>query len=263
MTHFRFKPQLMPPPLLPLSVQLLSPFELQVRHPPVGTPADTPDTIGPGSYLNRGFMPDRLTGSHVAAGHGSHLRHALDFTRQAPRPGSAPPASLRRSGSSRPYSAATGTGCRPPGGYVPVGAGEGAAAMAKMYGPSGADISPTELYFGVQALQALAGVDRVRGRRVQSAAAVAGVRPAGGRGGDGCDDDDGCVGVIQEEEEEEWYGGADGGAVAAAGVGGPASARLSYIGPEEVQRFSSAGFSKRVPGGKMSMNSRAAETMGL
>ena len=74
--------------------------------------------------------------------------------------------------------------------------------------------------------------------------------------------------MIQEEDEEEWYGGADGNngvtaAAATAEAGGPPSARLSYIGPEEVQRFSSAGFSKRIPGGKMSMNSRAAETMGL
>ena len=240
-----------------------------MRHPPVGTPADTPDTLGPGSYINNSFMPDRLTGAHVTAGHGSHLHHALDFTRQAPRPGSAPPASLRSSG--RPYSAAAAA--RPPGGHAPVGAGEAAAALAKMYGSGGADISPSELFIGVQALQALAGVDRASRRRVQSAAAAAAasMRPAaGGRGGDGCgfEDDDGGVGVIQEEDEEEWYGGADGNngvtaAAATAEAGGPPSARLSYIGPEEVQRFSSAGFSKRIPGGKMSMNSRAAETMGL
>ena len=227
-------------------VQLITSFQVQVPHPPVGTPADTPDTIGPGSYINNGFMPDRMSGAHVAAGHGSHLRHTLDFSRQVTRPGSAPPASVV---SNRPYSAAV-RGAKP----SPT-AGEAASALRAMYEST---TDPSEMYVGVAALQARAEQERRAGSARRPPSSAKRATGGGGFGGGGWADDG--DGIIEEADEDEWFGQNEAGSRQASPGMGP---EVSYLGPEELLRFSSAGFAKRVPGGRISLTSRETETMGL
>jgi len=213
-----------------LPLQLITHFQFQVPHPPVRTPAETPSTIGPGSYLNASYMPDQLSGGSVAAGHDAHLRHTMDFSRQATRPGSAPPSSVRNN---RPLSAASHRNVKK------SRAEEAAKALGAMYDTR---LGPADRYIGLQALQELG--DRSAGRRRPQTAAAS---PAGARGG-----------VIEEVDEEalEWYG--EGHGTEASRLTG-----VSYLGPEELLRFSSTGFSKRVAGGRISQTSRATVTMGL
>ncbi|GAX75907.1 hypothetical protein CEUSTIGMA_g3350.t1 [Chlamydomonas eustigma] len=222
------------------SPKLITKFHLQVHRPPLGT-ADTPPALGPGTYLNSDYMPDSLTGHHVTAGHGQHQRHTLDFSRQAARPGSAPTSRLL--------------------GTEPVGAAEAAAIIRSMYGHKGADLDPSSVYVGVHALMEGNSHDsRPRaksaglGRRPQSAAAALQlVRQQRARSAVW-----GTTGAIQEGDEE--------------GVDGEVSALLGQmkrhegiqpLGYQEMEKFSSAGLARRIPGGRISTATRETETKGM
>ena len=116
--------------------------------------------------------------------------------------------------------------------------------------------NPSEMYVGVAALQARA--DHESHQRTGSATRrpPPSARRGGGVGAGVGWADDGEGGIIEEADEEEWFGQQD-------ATGSSVGPEVSYLGPEELLRFSSAGFAKRVPGGKMSLTTRETETMGL
>jgi hypothetical protein len=118
--------------------------------------------------------------------------------------------------------------------------------------------SPSEMYVGVAALQARAYQESYQRTGIAPRRPPPSARRVGGGGmaaGVGWADD-GDGGIIEEADEEEWFGQQD---EAGSGVG----PEVSYLGPEELLRFSSAGLAKRVPGGRMSLTTRETETMGL
>lgn len=117
----------------------------------------------------------------------------------------------------------------------PVSAAQGAEALLAMYGPVGADLDPSTLV-SIQALEAAAeagpggyrsiSYPSAKGRPASAAPASTAAAP-----------------VV---------------AVRSGLQGVP-----TVLGHDELQKYSSTGLAKRVPGGRMSLTTRAAETMGM
>ncbi|KAG1676043.1 hypothetical protein FOA52_014908 [Chlamydomonas sp. UWO 241] len=206
------------------SVKLVTRFESQTTHSPCATAADTPPSLGPGSYFSGrggGRQLTSRTGGDLAAGHDVSTRGTLDFGRSVARPGPDGPPGVA------PTSAWQQQQQR--GGHEPeVGASDGAAALHAMYGPLGADLNPSTL-ISIQTLEAHTPAD---------------VSPGGG------------------QRRRPATAGADGaGAGGASPRGGLAGPRP--LGPAELDRFASAGLRKRVLGARMSSTTRAEATMGM
>jgi hypothetical protein len=247
-------------------------------------------------------MPATWTGRHVDAGH-PPIRNTPDFYRTSARPGSAKPAPLAASVSQlatpRGYSSSGAHAHRPasaPQGQAPippVPQWEAAAALQSLFG---ADLNPSDL-ISIQSLQALSGVDSryaspapsrpasamraatglgrpasaprpFSATSYQRAAAVAAASAGAATGAVRLTSGMQAAGrpasvVAAGTADTPGAGGAGSPVPSAAAGGAGASGVVSYLGPEEIARFSSTSLTGRVKGGQIPRTTREQDIKGL
>lgn len=225
------------------SKHLVMPFDKQPPRPKPGTSAETPEALGPGAYIGTDNLPLSWTGKHVRAGH-KGIRNAPDFGKMSARPGTAPPMPQ-------------------PEPVADVGTEEAQAALQALFS---ADLNPSDLV-SIGGLQQMAGVEAgYHGTKARPGSAVPssassrpfsaavyqrGLRPHSA--------------AVASTRAAHVVGVATSGKPLS-GVPGQEQAPsqgVQWLGQDDVQRYTSTGLRKNIPGGTMAKATRAQEIQGL
>eukprot|EP00798_Chlamydomonas_sp_ICE-L_P005555 gene5555-4191_t len=214
----------------------LAKFGAQTSRIPPGVVADTPPALGPGAYYRKiSDLPHSRTGRHVMSAH-AKLSHTTDFARSTAQPGSAKPPTRR------PESAPA------------VSTQDAQAALNALYGEHGHDLDPSVL-ISIRHLQHLSDQAETR-NHVRCASAKMGsssmyptpssMYPA----------------PKQDSILDEQIPPTGVEALLLNSTGQRPNGE-TYLGLGEIQKYSSTGLARTVPGGTISNATRAGVTMGL